>query len=419
MNFGPVGIILVVMIGVGLAEQAGLMTALIKKIVQVTPRKAVTWILVTVGVLASIAADAGYLVLIPLGAAAFLSLGRHPLAGLAAAFAGVAAVFGVNFLIVPIDPVLTEITNDAIHLLNPTLSIDLAANFYFGVVSSLVLIIVCAVITEWVVEPRLGKYQGEIPAESGEGVSPAESRGLRFALYALVVSIVAIGLLTFPSGAPLRNPDTGAVVGDSPFMNSLIVLIMLVFLAMGAAYGIGAKTITSMVEGINAVTKTFASLSGLVFLLFVISQFLAYFNYSNIATIIAVNMGDALEHANLGAIPLMLGFITITGIVGILIVGAIPKWALLAPIFVPLFMKLGIVPEAVMAAYRVADSPPNVVTPLMPYFALIVTFAQRYDKNAGVGTVIAMMLPYGVAVSVVWILLFLVWEQLGLPFGPG
>jgi len=419
MNFGPVGIILVVMIGVGLAEQAGLMTALIKKIVQVTPRKAVTWILVTVGVLASIAADAGYLVLIPLGAAAFLSLGRHPLAGLAAAFAGVAAVFGVNFLIVPIDPVLTEITNDAIHLLNPTLSIDLAANFYFGVVSSLVLIIVCAVITEWVVEPRLGKYQGEIPAESGEGVSPAESRGLRFALYALVVSIVAIGLLTFPSGAPLRNPDTGAVVGDSPFMNSLIVLIMLVFLAMGAAYGIGAKTITSMVEGINAVTKTFASLSGLVFLLFVISQFLAYFNYSNIATIIAVNMGDAFEHANLGAIPLMLGFITITGIVGILIVGAIPKWALLAPIFVPLFMKLGIVPEAVMAAYRVADSPPNVVTPLMPYFALIVTFAQRYDKNAGVGTVIAMMLPYGVAVSVVWILLFLVWEQLGLPFGPG
>src|SRR5215813_8046490 len=306
MNFGPVGIILVVMIGVGLAEQAGLMTAFIKKIVQVTPRKALTWILVTLGVLASIAADAAYLILIPLGAAAFLSLGRHPLAGLAAAFSGVAAVFGVNFLIVPIDPVLTEITNDAIHLLNPTLSIDLAANFYFGVVSSLVLIVVCALITEWVVEPRLGEYRGEIPGESGKGVSPVESRGLRFALYALVVSIVAIGLLTFPSGAPLRNPDTGAVVGDSPFMNSLIVLIMLVFLAMGAASGIGATTITGIVDGINAVTKTFASLSGLIFLLFVISQFLASFNCSNIATIIAVSMGDALEHANLGSIPLML-----------------------------------------------------------------------------------------------------------------
>jgi len=290
MNFGPVGIILVVMIGVGLAEQAGLMTAFIRKIVQVTPRKAVTWILVTLGVLGSIAADAAYLILIPLGAAAFLSLGRHPLAGLAAAFSGVAAAFGVNFLIVPIDPVLTEITNDAIHLLNPTLSIDLAANFYFGVVSSLVLIIVCALVTERVVEPRLGKYQGEIPAEGGEGVSAAESRGLRYALYALVASVAVIVLLTFPSGAPLRNPDTGAIVGDSPFMSSLIVQIMLVFLAIGAAYGIGAGTITSMVDGINAVTKTFASLSGLIFLLFVISQFLAYFTYSNMATVVAVKM---------------------------------------------------------------------------------------------------------------------------------
>ena len=197
------------------------------------------------------------------------------------------------------------------------------------------------------------------------------------------------------------------------------MLIMLAFLAIGADHGIGAKTITSIVDGINAVTKTFAVLSGLVFLLFVISQFLAYFTYSDMATIVAVNMGDALEHADLGTIPLMLGFITVTGIVGMLIVGVIPKWALLAPISVPLFTKLGIAPEAVLAAYRVGDSPPNVITPLMPYFALIVTLAQRYDKNAGVGTVIAMMLPYGVAVTVVWILVFLAWELLRLPFGPG
>ena len=197
------------------------------------------------------------------------------------------------------------------------------------------------------------------------------------------------------------------------------MLIMLAFLAIGADYGIGAKTITSIVDGINAVTKTFAVLSRLVFLLFVISQFLAYFTYSDMATIVAVNMGDALEHADLGTIPLMLGFITVTGIVGMLIVGVIPKWALLAPISVPLFTKLGIAPEAVLAAYRVGDSPPNVITPLMPYFALIVVFAQRYDKTAGVGTVVATMLPYPVAVSVVWILLFLAWEALGLPFGPG
>jgi aminobenzoyl-glutamate transport protein len=361
MNFGPVGIILAVMIGVGLAEQAGLMNALIKKIVIVTPRKAVTWILVTLGVLSSVASDAGYLVLIPLGAGAFLSLGRHPLAGLAAAFSGVAGVFGVNFLIVPIDGILTEITNDAIHLLNPTYSIALTANFYFAVVSSLVLIAVCTVLTDRFVEPRLGEYRGEVPAEGTESISADEARGLKFALYALVGSIVVIALLTFPPAAPLRNLETGFILGNSPFMDSLIVLIMLVFLAIGTAYGIGAKTITSMVDGINAVIKTFAGLSGLIFLLFVISQFLAYFSYSNMATIVAVNMGDALEHADLGTIPLLLGFITVTGIVGMLIVGAIPKWALLAPIFIPLFMKLGVSPEALLAAYRVADSPPNVV----------------------------------------------------------
>jgi len=312
-SFGPVGIIFVVMVGVGLAEHAGLMTALIKKIVQVTPRKAVTWILVTLGVVSSIASDADYLVLIPLGAAAFLSLGRHPLAGLAAAFAGVS---GVNFLIVPIDGILTEITNDAIHLLNPTHSIGLTTNFYFAVVSSLVLIVVCTLVTERVVEPRLGEYRGEAAAGSGDEVSPDEARGLRLALYALAASIV-IALLTFPTAAPLRDPRTGSIVGDTPFMNSLIVLIMLVFLAVGIGYGVGAKTITSTIDGINAVTKTFAGLSGLIFLLFIISQFLAYFNYSNIATIVAVDLGDALEHANLGTLPLLLGFITITGAVGV------------------------------------------------------------------------------------------------------
>jgi len=304
-------------------------------------------------------------------------------------------------------------------LLDPTRSIALTANYYFAVASSLVLIIVCSLTTEWVVEPRLGHYRGDVSVEGGANTSSEEARGLRFALGALVGSIVAIALLTFPPGAPLRDPQTGAIIGNSPFMDSLIVLIMLVFLAVGIGYGLGARTITSMVEGIDAVVKTFAGLAGLIFLLFVISQFLAYFNYSNIATIIAVKLGDALDHANLGATPLPLGFIALTGLIGVLIVGMIPKWAIFAPIFVPLFMKLGIGPEVVLAAYRVGDSPPNGLSPLMPYFALIVVFAQRYQKDAGVGTVVAMMLPYCVAISVVWIVLFLAWELLGLPYGPG
>jgi aminobenzoyl-glutamate transport protein len=419
LNFGPVGIIFVVMVGVGLAEEAGLIGALIRKLIVITPRKATTFILVFLGVLSSIASDAGYLILIPMGAAVFLTLGRHPLAGLAAAFSGVAAVFGVNLLITPIDGILTEITNDAIHLLNPVYSIDLTANLYFSIVSSLVLCVACTVITEKFVEPRLGEYRGEVPSAKVEGVSEDDSRGLRYALYALLGVVVVLSQLTLPPGAPLRHPATGAIVGNSPFMDSLIVLIMSVFLVMGVAYGVGAQTIKSSIDAINAVTKTFANLGGLIFLFLIISQFIAYFNYSNMATILAVKMGGFLRNANFSSLPLLVGFIAVVGVVGVIIVGAIPKWAIFAPIFVPLFMKLDVAPEVVLAAYRVADSPVNVVTPLMPYFAMIVVFAQKYQKEAGVGTVVAMMLPYYVVVFAVWTLLLIGWHLLRLPLGPG
>jgi aminobenzoyl-glutamate transport protein len=418
INFGPVGIILVAMIGVGLAEQAGLIGALIRKIVLVAPRSAMTAIIVALGVVSSIASDAGYLVLIPLGAAAFHSLGRHPLVGLAAAFAGVAAAFGVNVLVKPIDGILAEMTNDAAHIVDPGKSIELTANFYFGIVSSIVLIAVCTVVTQWIVEPRLGKYEGAPPEES-EGLSPEESRGLWFALIAFsIVTVILLGL-SLPSGAPLRNPKTNELIGDSPFMASLVFLIMIVFLVSGVAYGLGAGTIKNVDDGINAVTKTFADLGGLLFLFFVISQFVAYFNYSNIGTILAIKLANLLQEANLGNALLLLGFILIGFVLCFPLPNILPKWAIMAPIFVPLFLKLGIGPDVVLAAYRVSDSPPNVINPLLPHFALVVGFAQRYDRNAGVGTIVALMLPYTVVTAVVWVLLFFAWYLLGLPFGPG
>jgi aminobenzoyl-glutamate transport protein len=419
MGFGPVGVILVAMIGVGLAEEAGLVRALIQRIVSVAPRQTITLIVVFLGVLSSIASDAGYLVLVPLGAAAFLSVGRHPLAGIAAAFAGVAAVFLVNIIITPLDGILTELTNDAIHLLNPALSIDLTANLYFSIVSSLLLAVVCTVVTDRVVEPRLGPYHGEVPSEPGEGLLPVnEAKGLRAALWALVGVVAFIALLTLPPGAPLRNPDTGAIVGDSSFMASLIVVIMLVFLAVGLAYGIAARTITSATDAINAVVKTFASLGGMIFLLLIISQFIAYFNYSNLATIAAVKLANILKGANLDTLVLLLGFIVVVGILDLVITGAVPKWAIFAPIFVPLLMKLNVGPEVVLAAYRVGDSPMNALTPLNVYFGMVVGFCQKYDKDAGVGTVVAMMLPYVGILFVVWTLLLVGWYLLALPFGP-
>src|SRR5262245_60946813 len=224
MNFGPVGIILVAMIGIGLAERSGLIDALIRKIVQIAPPRTMTAIIVTLGVVSSVAADAGYLVLIPLGASAFYSLGRHPLVGLAAAFAGVAATFGANFLVKPIDVILTEMTNDAIRLIDPVTSIDVTANFYFGIVSSIVLIVVCTVITDRVIEPRLGKYQEESPSKKEERLSAEELRGLLYALFAAICVLVLLGLLTLLPGAPLRDPTTGEIVGDSPFMASLVFI---------------------------------------------------------------------------------------------------------------------------------------------------------------------------------------------------
>jgi aminobenzoyl-glutamate transport protein len=419
MNFNAVGVIIVAMVGVGVAEEAGLVKALIKKLVLVSPPAALTYILVFVGIVSSIAADAGYLVLIPLAAAAFISVGRHPLAGLAASFAGVAAAFGVNVLIKPLDGILTEITNDAIHLLNPSISIDLAANLWFSIASVLLLTLVIALITERMIEPRLGPYTGEAPVEEGAAMTPEETRGLRFANWALVATLLLFVVLTLPPGAPLRNPETGAIVGNSPFMNGLIVVIAALFLAMGAAYGIGAGTMKSSLDVINAIQKTIASLSGLIFLLLIISQFLAYFNYSNMATLAAVKLANVLQRANLPALALLLGFVVVVLILDLIITGAIPKWAIFAPIFVPLLMKLNVAPETVLAAYRVGDSPVNAITPLNAYFAMIVAFAQRYQKDAGVGTVVALMLPYVAIISVLWMLLLAVWYVLGLPWGLG
>lgn len=421
MGFTAVGLIIVAMIGVGVAEESGLIKALIRKLVAVSPSWAIAYILIFVGIMSSIAADAGYLVLIPLAGAAFLSVGRHPLAGLAAGFAAVAGAFTVNMLIKPLDAVLTEFTNDAIHLVNPSLSIDLTANLWFSIASVVVLTFVITFITERIIEPRLGKYEGNGDASDGAEKVAAnlgnESRGLTWAAIGLVAVIVLFALGTVGAHAPLRNPDTGALIGNSPLMNGLIAVIMVLFLVTGAAYGFGAGTMKTSTDVIKAMEKAMAGLGSLILLLFVLSQFIAYFNYSNIGTILAVTMADTLKTASIPPLLLLLAFIVVVALIDLLITGAIAKWALFAPIFVPLLLQLGVAPEAVLSAYRVADSPMNVITPLNAYFALVVVFAQKYDKNAGVGTLVALMIPYVIGLFAVWTLLFIGWFLLGLPWG--
>ncbi len=418
MNFTATGVIIVAMLGVGVAETAGLIRAMIRKLVMVAPPAALTYILVFIGIVSSIAADAGYLVLIPLAAAAYLSVGRHPLAGLAASFAGVAAVFSVNIFPKPLDGMLVGITNDAIALMNPGVTISLTSNLWFSIASVVLLTLVVAIISDRVIEPRLGPYTGEGHEDgAGGGVTQEEARGLKYAMWGLIGTLLFFFLLWLPPGAPLRNADTGSLIADSPFMNGLIVFIALVFLVAGAAYGFGAGTMKNSVDVIKAMEKAVAGLGALIFLLFVISQFNAFFAYTNMATLAAVKMGDALEAAGLGALPLLIGFVFVVGLLDLIMTGAIPKWAIFAPIFVPLLMRLGVDPEAVMAAYRVGDSPINSVSPMNAYFGLIVVFAMKYQKDAGVGTVIALMLPYVVVLFVLWPLLLGLWHVLGLPWG--
>jgi aminobenzoyl-glutamate transport protein len=426
-NFAAVAIILVVMIGVGLAEAAGLIGALIRKLVAVSSEAMLTPIIVFIGVLSSVASDAGYLVLIPLGAAAFKSVGRNPLAGMAAAFAGVAAGFGVNLLITPLDGVLTEITNDASSLASDERSIDLAANLYFGIASTIFVTIVMTLISTRIVERSLGAHDpadesddDSLDADKGPEVSPeAEAKGLRYALLATLAVVVVITLLTALPDAPLRDPLSGDIIGDSPFMDSLIVIITIIFFAAGLAYGRGAGTMRTSDEVLASISKSWAGLASLLFLFLLIAQFIAYFNYSNMAQVAAVKLGDWLEGADIGAVWLLIGFVFITFLVDFIMPAAIAKWAILAPIFIPLFLRLDVAPQTVLAAYRVGDSPANVITPLMAYFPLIVIFARRYKKDAGIGTVVSMMLPYVLVLSVLWTLFFIAWYLIGIPLGPG
>jgi aminobenzoyl-glutamate transport protein len=431
-NFSVVAVIFVAMIGVGVAEKAGLMAALIRKLVKVAPERLIAFIIVLIGVLSSVASDAGYLILIPLGAAAFLSLGRHPLAGIAAAYAGVSAVFAVNVLITPIDSLITEITNETLNLVPGSEPISVTSNLWFSIVSTFFIAIVVTIVTERVIEPRLGTYVPEIATHGSAdivGMDTAdedeakllgdEGRGLRFALYGVLASIAVIVLLVAPPGAPLRDPETDAVIGNTPFMDSLIFLITLIFLVAGICYGWGARTVNTSVGVINAITETFASLAGLIFMLLLISQFIAYFNFSNMPTVIAAKMADVLERADIGAIWLLILFILVIALLDIIIPGVVPKWAIFAPIFIPLFYRLGVAPQTVLAAYRVGDSPMNVITPLMVYLPFIVVVAQRYKKDAGLGTVISLMLPFTLVTLVVWTVFYVVWYLIGIPFGPG
>ncbi len=417
-NYPPLGTTLIAMLGVGLAEGAGLVDVVLRKSVASTPKRYITMMLVFLGVMSNVASDVGYVVLIPLGGVIFLNLKRHPLAGIAAVFAGVSGGFSANLLVGTIDPLLGGISTQAANILQPGYNVAPTANWYFMIVSTVVITLAGTYITEKIIEPRLGKYKGEKEV-SMEEITTDQNRGLKAAGISLLVYLGIMLFLTVPSNAILRNPETGSLMVRSAFLDGLVPIIALAFFIPGLAYGIVAKTIKNDDDAVKYVTKAMATMGSLLALIFVSAQFVAYFSKTNLGIVLAVKGADFLEGMGIKGIPLLMGFILVSAFINLFMGSASAKWAIMAPVFVPMFMRLGYSPELTQLAYRIGDSTTNIITPLMTYFAIIIAFAKQYDEDIKLGTLISMMLPYSILFLIGWTLLMIVWLTLGLPIGPG
>ena len=413
-GFAPLGTVLIGVIGIGVSEGSGLMSALIKKIVTSTPKKAITAVVVFAGVMSNIASDAGYVVLVPLGAVIFLSFGRHPLAGLAAAFAGVSGGFSANLLLGTTDPLLGGITTEAAKLLDHNYFVPATANYYFMFVSTFLITGLGTFITEKIIEPRLGEYEGEHEVDM-TNISPEEKKGLKAAFITMIIFVIIMAICTIPENAVFRENGTLKAWTSS----GLITAMMMFFLLPGIVYGYVAGTIKSDKDVAKLMAKALAGMGGYMAIVFTASQFIAYFGYTNLGTVIAVSGADTLKAIGFTGLPLIVAFIFLTAFINLFMGSASAKWAIMAPVFVPMLMQLGYTPEFTQLAYRIGDSSTNIISPLMSYFAMAVAFMQRYKKDSGMGTLISLMLPYSMCFLVGWTMLMVVWFIIGLPIGPG
>ena len=418
-TYAPLGMVLVAMLGVGVAEQSGMIHALLKRAVLVTPAKLLSPMMVFLGVMSNVASDAGYVILIPLGAMVFRACGRHPIAGLAAAFAGVSGGFSANLVIGTLDPLLAGITQAAVSIIDPNYTVQVMGNYYFMCASTIVITILGTIVTDFVVEPRLEAFGGELLAEEDDSlktVTDAERKGLRAAGIAALVFVAVIIAALVPKDSFFRNAE-GAILGNTPFVNSIVVLIALLFFIPGAAYGLAAGTFKNTNDVCNSMSKAMAGMGSFLALAFVSSQFINYFSYTKLGTIIALAGAEFFKSINIGLIPLMVIFVLFSAFMNLFMGSASAKWNILAPVFVPMFMLLGYSPELCQLAYRIGDSCTNIITPMMTYYAVIIIFAQRYDKKAGIGTITATMLPYSICFIVCWTLFMIIWLTLGMPIG--
>ena len=419
-HFHPVGVVLVAMLGIGVAEHSGFITTAIRALLNITPKSLLTPMVILVGIISHSAVDAGYVLVIPIGGVIFYAAGRHPLAGIAAAFAGVSGGFSANFVPSSLDPLLQGLTLQGAQLLDPNIQVNVLNNYYFTTASSLLITGLGWYLTDKVVEPRLAGVAIDGDAEDLpelHPIEPNERKGLRWALISMLIGLVVLAITLVPADSPWRDANGVLVSFGAPIMQSIVSLIFFLFIIPGIVYGRVSGSMTGMKGIIDGMTKSMNSMAYYLVIMFFIAQFVIAFGQSGLGTLLAISGANGLKALGLPVSVTIVGIVVLTGFVNLFVGSASGKWGLLAPIFVPMLMTLGVSPDLTQAAYRVGDSSTNIITPLMPYFPLVVIYCQRYVKNTGIGTLAAMMLPYSMVFILTWTIFLLMFYWLGIPLG--
>lgn len=415
-TFPPLGLVLVVMIGVGVAEKTGYFETLMKYTIEKTPRKIIVPMIILVGILGNAAGDAAPIVLPPIAAMVFIKLGYHPVAGLVMAYASALGGYSASLMIGMSDALIVSFTEPAAKLVDDSVQVNAVMNYYFLCVSTVVLLIAAWFVTVKITIPRFGAYKSDVHT-AAEDVTPTERKAMIYANIALLIAMVIVTFLAVPENGLLRNAKTGSLIQDSPLMNGIVPIITVLFFVPGLVYGFVAGTMRSTKKFAEMLGNAMSTMGPFIVIVFFAAQMLAYFKWSNLGTIIAIKGAEALQGQN--GVVLILGVLALSAFINMLIGSASAKWAIMAPILVPMLMLLGFHPAFTQVIYRVGDSITNPITPMMPYLPLLLSYAQRYVKDIGLGTLIAALMPFSVAFSIFWTILLIVWYLTGLPVGPG
>lgn len=416
-GFAPLGIVMVSLLGIGIAESSGLISAAVRLLVAKAPSKLLTYVIVLAGIISNTASDLGYVLIIPMAGLIFHAVGRHPIAGMAAAFAGVSGGFSANLFIGTIDPLLAGLSTESATIIDEGYKVLPTSNYYFMAASTFLVAFLVTLVTHKVVEPRLGTYKGDVPVEAVHPLNKLEIKGLIWTFIVFLAWILLIAFTTLPENGFFRGKDNS--LPHSPLLEGFITLLFLMAGSMGLVYGRITGKFKKDADLIKGMTESFKTLAGFLVLVFFAAQFVAFFKWSHLGLVFAIKGAAVLQQMNIGLVPLILIFVVLSAVLNLFMGSASAKWAILGPVFIPMFMLLGYSPELSQAVFRVGDSVTNIISPMMSFFALIIVYFEKYDSKSGLGTLISTMMPYSIVLFVVWTVMLIVWALLNIPLGPG